>query len=433
MKQNDLIHPSHHGFRAGHSTTTGLIEMYDTWVESIESGNYSAACFLDLSAAFDVVDHPLLIEKLKLYGFSNSSWKWMSSYLHCRSQKVYVDGFLSNPLPLTSGVPQGSILGPLMYTIFTNELPEVIHDHDPPVGSLFNTNCRSCGTVSCYADDSSFSISCPNDEDLSGCLSRKYKLISEFMCGNGLKLNGEKTHIMHFSTDRTRSTNVQLNTGNEVINVSQSEKLLGGVVSMNLRWDEHIMHDSNALIKQLSKRLSAMRQVCMFADFKTRKMFANGLFLSKLGYLIPLWGGCPNFLINALQVMQNRAARYVTKKDIYTPVKTLLTHCGWLSVHQMVFFQTVVLFYKTRQNEVPANLFNMASSNYSYCTREQTKGNYKVISGIRRPSSNAMKSYRWRSVNCWNMVPSEIKSIKNIALFKKSLKLWISQNVSINP
>ena len=88
-------------------------------------------------------------------------------------------------------------------------LLEVIHDHDPPVGSIFNLNCRSCGTVSCYADDSSFSISCPNDEDLSECLSRKYELISEFMCGNGLKLNGDKTHIMYFSTDRTRSTNVQ--------------------------------------------------------------------------------------------------------------------------------------------------------------------------------------------------------------------------------
>ena len=78
-------------------------------------------------------------------------------------------------------------------------------------------------------------------------------MISEFMCGNGLKLNGDKAHIMYLSTDRTRSTNVQLNTGNEVISVSQSEKLLGGVVSMNLTWDEHIMHDSNALIKQLSK------------------------------------------------------------------------------------------------------------------------------------------------------------------------------------
>ena len=95
-------------------------------------------------------------------------------------------------------------------------------------------------------------------------------MISEFMCGNGLKLNGDKTHIIHFSTDTIRSTNVQLNTGNEVISVSQSEKLLGGVVSMNLRWDEHIMHDSNALIKQMSQRLSAMRQVCMFADFKSR-------------------------------------------------------------------------------------------------------------------------------------------------------------------
>ena len=433
MEQNNLIHPSHHGFRVGHSTTTGMIQMYDCWIESIESGNHSAACFLDLSAAFDVVDHPLLLEKLKLYGFSISSWEWMSSYLYGRSQSVYVDDFLSDPLPVTSGVPQGSILGPLMYIIFTNELPEIVHDHDPPAGNIFNTTCQSCGTVCCYADDSSFSISSPNIDDLNGLLSEKYKLISDFMSGNGLKLNSDKTHLMHFTTDRAGSVDIQLNTGNEMINASKSENLLGGIVSMNLRWDQHVMHDSNALIKQLSKRLSAIRQISHIADFKTRRMFANGLFLSKLAYLTPLWGGCQNRLINALQVMQNRAARYVAKRDIYTPVRTLLTNCGWLSVYQMVFFQTVVLFYKTRQKKVPAYLFNMASSDYSYSTREKAKGNYKVITAVRRPSSHAMKSYRWRSVDCWNMVPVEIKSIKYAVQFKKSLKVWISQNISINP
>ena len=121
------MNPSHHGFRAKHSTTTGLIQMYDSWIEAVESGQLSVACFLDLSAAFDVVDHPLLLDKLRLYGFSGCALEWISSYLSGRSQAVYIDGFMSAALPLSSGVPQGSILGPLLYVVYTNELPEIIH------------------------------------------------------------------------------------------------------------------------------------------------------------------------------------------------------------------------------------------------------------------------------------------------------------------
>ena len=159
----------------------------------------------------------------------------------------------------------------------------------------------------------------------------------------------------------------------------------------------------------------------------------NGLFMSKMAYLMPLWGGCQKFIINTLQIMQNRAARYVTKDSVYTPTKSLLVQCGWLSVYQMVFFHTVVLFYKTRQNKVPSVLYNMASSDFTYPTREKTKGNFKVSSGSGIPSALAEQSFRWRSVEMWNKLPVEIKSKKNIQEFKKSLKAWISQHINIHP
>ena len=176
-----------------------------------------------------------------------------------------------------------------------------------------------------------------------------------------------------------------------------------------------------------------MKQISSFADFKTRKMITNGIFISRLSYLMPLWGGCHKFLLNALQLIQNRAARYVTRKDVYTPVKTLLTQCGWLSVHQMVFYHTVVLFYKTRQSGVPQVLFNMANVDYVYSTRAKLKGMYKVMSSSKVPSDLAMRSYRWLSVQYWNKLPVEIKTIKNVLQFKKSLKLWIAKNLDINP
>ena len=117
MSNNDLFQPNHHGFRADHSTTTAMIQMYDNWVQAVDRGELAGVCMLDMSAAFDVVDHDLLIQKLKLYGFDDSSLKWMRDYLSGRSQAVYIDGFLSSFLAVDVGVPQGSTLGPLFYVM----------------------------------------------------------------------------------------------------------------------------------------------------------------------------------------------------------------------------------------------------------------------------------------------------------------------------
>ena len=99
----------------------------------------------------------------------------------------------------------------------------------------------------------------------------------------------------------------------------------------------------------------------------------------------------------------------------------------------MVFYHTVVLFYKTRQSETPAALYNMASIDYAYSTRAKVKGMYKVASSIKVPSDLAVKSYMWHSVQQWNMLPTEVKTIKNVLQFKKSLKLWIIKNIDIHP
>ena len=124
---DQLYHPNHHGFRGKHSTVTALIQMYDVWLETTEHGKMAGAMMIDLSAAFDMVDHCLLLQKLTLLGFSDGAQAWINSYLSGRQQQVCIDGQLSDKEVVDVGVPQGSILGPLLYILFSNDLPEVVH------------------------------------------------------------------------------------------------------------------------------------------------------------------------------------------------------------------------------------------------------------------------------------------------------------------
>ena len=155
--------------------------------------------------------------------------------------------------------------------------------------------------------------------------------------------------------------------------------------------------------------------------------------MSKLVYLMPLWGGCEKFLLRALQIVQNKAARSITKLGRFTPVKTLLQQCGWLSVNQLVFYHTVVLFFKTLQNQSPEYLFNMVEPNFKYQTRAKDDGKIKPAVHYTPKNDINIKSYRWRSIKCWNKLPPEVIQASSLPKFKMKLKAWVLKNVDIYP
>ena len=283
MDVNNFYNPSHHAYRSFHSTTTAMIEMYTTWLEAVDKGEMAGVCMIDMSAAFDVVDTQLLLQKLKLYGFDRKSIQWVWSYLAFRSQRAYIEGSLSKHLSLEAGVPQGSILGPILYTIFTNELPQVVHDDDCPVGDhvggIFKQKCQECGGVCCYADDSTYTVASSDPAVLSEKLSYKYSALSDFLTVNKLKVNDDKTHLIVMSTKQKRvhrdTESVRINTPSAVITPLGGERLIGAQVHRDMKWREHILDNEQALIKTLNQRIGAIKKLIKFTSFKTRKNIAN--------------------------------------------------------------------------------------------------------------------------------------------------------------
>ena len=160
-------------------------------------------------------------------------------------------------------------------------------------------------------------------------------------------------------------------------------------------------------------------------------MIANGVIMSKFLYLRQLWGGCPNYLLNLLQILQNRAARLVSNKDRYTPVKELLSSCGWLSIRQLVAFHRVLLLYKVNYDIKPKNFMEKFSSNQNpfYKTRFQDDGHIKNSRIYRRDESKT--SFVPDSIAVWNRLPALIRKSKNPEVFKTNLKPWIANNIEI--
>ena len=455
MDNNSFFNPSHHAYRSFHSTTTAMLQMYDTWLEAVEGGDLAGVCMVDMSAAFDVVDTDILLQKLKLYGFDQNAIQWTWSYLTYRSQGVYIDGTMSKLLALEAGVPQGSILGPLYYTIFTNELPQVVHEQEcphysDPSSSIFTIQCHECGGVCCYADDSTYTVRGKDPEQLSETLSKKYKVMAYFLTDNKLKVNDEKTHLLVMTTRQKRrfvdTSIVQIETPSATISPSSVERLLGAQVHQDMRLVEHVLDSDDLLVKSLNVRQGALKKVCKVASFKTRKTIASGIFMSKLIYLMPLWAGCEEHLVKALQVVQNKAARYVARLTIFTPTKTLMRVCGWMSIRQLMAYHSLVLFHKTKENQSPVYLFEKitAGGKFPYNTRKAATCPPGFSFEVRHPTASGavrlgegakleLSKQGWclRSAELYNTLPADLRLEKKLKNFKKRLKDWIEVNVTI--
>ena len=223
---------------------------------------------------------------------------------------------------------------------------------------------------------------------------------------------------------------ITLDTGTEIVEPRSDERLLGGRISNDMKWNCHVRDSKNSLTSILTSRINALSKVAAYSSFKNRKMIANGVVMSYVTYLIQLYGGCSEYLLSALQVLQNRAARIVTKLEWRTPTSTLLLQCGWLSIRQMVAYHSLLLLYKSKENKKPAYIYSKISHKFNRVTRLSTLGGIKDYR--RFESTLANQSFLPRTIKLWNeKLPAQIRSEASMKKFKHKLKDWAKQDMKI--
>ena len=215
------------------------------------------------------------------------------------------------------------------------------------------------------------------------------------------------------------------------ITPSSVERLLGAKIHQDMRWVEHVLDGDDSLVKALNSRLGALKKISQVASFKSRKAIADGIFMSKLIYIMPLWSGCEDYLVRILQVVQNKAARVVTRLNNFTPTKTLLTACGWMSVKQLLVYHSMILLHRTVATKKPEYLYRKVKSGgeYRYNTRQADSGTIRQGPG---PALDlTARSWCCKSIEMFNALTADLKMEKKLPKFKKRLKNWIKDNVSI--
>ena len=186
--------------------------------------------------------------------------------------------------------------------------------------------------------------------------------------------------LMTTETNRRRnSPHIQLNMNSGNIQQIESGQLLGVNIHQDLKWSNYIFSgDDCSLVKTLNTRLKALKQICTTADFKTRLQIANGIFMSKLIYCIPLWGGTSVEMIRMLQVVQNKAARYITKLDWYTPSETLMKQCNWFNIKQLIAYHSLLSLHKNLVFNQPMYMFKKLDRSFPRNTRLAQSGNIRL-------------------------------------------------------
>ena len=388
-------------FRKGHGCQSLLLKFIEDIKLALDNGHIVGALFMDLSKAFDCLPHGLLIAKSNAYGLTHSACALLGSYLTDRIQRVKVENTRSDWVSLSKGVPQGSILGPLLFNIFMNDMFFFME-----VCDLYN-----------YADDNSVSHSSHDIELVVSNLKKDSQNAIQWFEENGMQANPEKFQYMLLSKQDVAAASIKLSDDIE-IESELSVKLLGIMIDSKLNFSEHI----SAICKKAGRQLNAMARISNFLDLDSRKMIFNSFIRSHFNYCPLVWHFCGKQNSDKLEKIQERALR-IMYKNYESSYDELLKLSGTQTLLLQRLKIMVLEVFKSVCQLNPTcitTMFDIKEVPYSM------RNPIKIIQPKRKTTHYGLRTFSYTGAKMWNELPFGLTSIDDIEIteFKRLLNTW---------
>ena len=401
LNKHNIFYKYQYGFREKHSTDHALIEIVDGIKLAIDSSKLAGGIFVDLSKAFDTVNHRILLEKLHHLGIRGIPNKLLESYLTNRHQYVQINDSKSSLRPITCGVPQGSVLGPLLFILYINDL----------------VNACSTGRIRIFADDTAVYFVCSNIHELIQLVTEIMEHLDIWFSANLLTLNTDKSYFCIFRTTQNHINNLpdEIIFNDKSIKRASSIKYLGITLDEFLNWNEHVTN----IIKSLNSLFSVFYNIRRYLTIEHIKMIYYTMIYSRIKYGICAYGFAKKENMDKVQILQNKLLKVLLEKKWRTPTNELHNKLDILLVNDL-FTQEVSTFV---HNYLHGNLPDVFGDYYQTMNHQHdTRGNQNSLVPPLCRTELGKKTVKVLGCKVWNDLSQDKKNIKNPKAFRKAYK-----------
>jgi hypothetical protein len=380
--------------------------MYYKISNSLDKHDLVMGIFIDLAKAFDTVDHNILLCKLEHYGIRGIAPKWFHDYLSRRKQYVVFNNATSNLMNINCGVPQGSILGPLLFILYVNDI----------------SRCSDVLFFILFADDTNIFFSCNNKCDLIKIVNEELLKLSNWFRANTLSLNVRKTNYILFGNKSKLcyDHNFHITIEGHLLERVTFTKFLGVYIDEDLNWKHHITH----IALKISQNIGVLNRVKSVLPSSVLLSLYYTMVQPYLMYCNIIWGGANLSNLKILVNLQKRAVRVITNSCFRAHSSPLFARLGLLKILDMYKLQILMFMYKSKHSMLPASCYDLVSlittvNRYDFRTVNDFV-TIKFRTDIRKRCISVI------GPDSWNSLSEDVKNIKSISIFKKTLsKLYI--------
>ncbi len=407
IDDNQILHNCQFGFRSKHSTQHAIVTLVEKVSKALDNNKIVVGVFLDLKKAFDTVNHQILLRKLEKIGVRGTPLLWLKSYLTNRKQYVSFQNHKSETKYITCGVPQGSVLGPLLFIIYINDLPKVTK-------SLYSI---------LFADDTNLFLEGSSYKEIIAKLNPELVLLSEWFKANKLSLNLTKTHFMVFHRAKFKSNDmIPLKINNNVIEKTESTKFLGVIIDNKLTWTNHIVHVKNKIAKGIGIIHKARKYLNKQSLIKLYYSFVHPYLI----YCVEAWGNAIDSYLDPIIKLQKKSVRLITSSPFLEHTEPIFKKLNILPFTKLVVMRIAIMMYKYHIGDTPhviTSLFTKNSDIHNYNTRQAN-----LLRVGRGKTESLYRTFTFRSVHIWNFLTKKININVSIFTFKRNLKRYLLNN-----